>query len=129
LSAPILLPRLPAILVNPGIATPTAAVFKALGAVPPPPRALPRRFGSRAALLAALRAARNDLEAPAMAVSPAVARALAAVATTSGCRLARMSGSGATVFGLYDDRRGAAAAARAIKALEPTWWVRTAMIA
>jgi 4-diphosphocytidyl-2-C-methyl-D-erythritol kinase len=129
LSDPIALPRLHAILVNPGVATPTAAVFRALGAIPSPPRPLPRRLGSRAALLAALRAAPNDLEPAAIAVSPVIAEALAAVAATPDCRLARMSGSGATVFGLYDDCRRAAAAAKAVSAGHAGWWVRTALIA
>jgi 4-diphosphocytidyl-2-C-methyl-D-erythritol kinase len=76
------------------------------------------------ALLSLLAQTRNDLEAPAMALAPAVGTALAAVRSTRACRLARMSGSGATVFGLYDDCRAAAAAARHLRAVNPSWWVK-----
>ena len=75
-------------------------------------------------LLSLLVQTRNDLEAPAMALAPAVGTALAAVRSTRACRLARMSGSGATVFGLYDDCRAAAAAARHLRAVNPSWWIK-----
>jgi 4-diphosphocytidyl-2-C-methyl-D-erythritol kinase len=67
---------------------------------------------------------RNDLERPAIGLQPAIAAVLAALTRVSGCRLARMSGSGATCFGLFDSRRGAAAAARELRAHHPDWWVR-----
>jgi 4-diphosphocytidyl-2-C-methyl-D-erythritol kinase len=69
-----------------------------------------------------LRALRNDLEAPAAALCPPVADALAALRSLPGCLLARMSGSGATCFGLFADE----AAARGAAALLPERWWRAA---
>jgi 4-diphosphocytidyl-2-C-methyl-D-erythritol kinase len=66
-----------------------------------------------------LRAWGNDLEAPALALCPAVGEALAALRTLPGCLLARMSGSGATCFGLFAD---AAAARGAADLLPASWW-------
>jgi 4-diphosphocytidyl-2-C-methyl-D-erythritol kinase len=71
-----------------------------------------------------LKAARNDLEPPARKVQPLVGEALGLVAETHGCRLARMSGSGATVFGLYDDCKAAAEAAKTIQRERRGWWVK-----
>jgi 4-diphosphocytidyl-2-C-methyl-D-erythritol kinase len=72
----------------------------------------------------ALGAARNDLEPPARAVQPLVGEALGLLGETGGCRLARMSGSGATVFALYDDCEASAAAAKAVQRARPEWWVK-----
>lgn len=66
---------------------------------------------------------RNDLEPPARALMPEIGVGLDALAATDRCRLARMSGSGATVFGLYDDPREARRAARALRARLPGWWI------
>ncbi|HEX2136668.1 MAG TPA: 4-(cytidine 5'-diphospho)-2-C-methyl-D-erythritol kinase, partial [Microvirga sp.] len=129
LGPPLALPRLSAVLVNPGTPVATAAVFRELGLRPGERRAGPAgpplaRAGDAAGVIAALAAGRNDLEAPAMRIEPAIAAALDALRSTSGCRLARMSGSGATVFGLYDDRAAAADAAKAIRRARPAWWVK-----
>ena len=67
---------------------------------------------------------RNDLEAPAIGLQPVIAEVLDALRSTPACRLARMSGSGATCFGLFDSTRAAVAAARALRGVHPTWWVR-----
>ena len=75
-------------------------------------------------LLAALKAARNDLEPPALTLQPLIGEALALLGRTDGCRLARMSGSGATVFGLYDDCTAAAEAGKRIRRERPDWWVK-----
>ncbi|MCJ2106592.1 4-(cytidine 5'-diphospho)-2-C-methyl-D-erythritol kinase [Methylobacterium sp. E-041] len=117
----------PAVLINPGVPVPTAPVFKALGLRvgdrlngAPHPEIGP---GSGVeALVAAIGPARNDLEAPALTVAPAIGTALAALRTQAGCRLARMSGSGATVFAVFADRHSASRAARAIGSTQPTWW-------
>ena len=104
-------------LVNPRVPVETPAVFKALGftpgqssdrGAPHPDFAGPTAAGP---LVAPLQAARNDLEPPARALQPLIGEALWPAPATEGCRLARMSGSGATVFGLYDDCTAAAAAA------------------
>jgi 4-diphosphocytidyl-2-C-methyl-D-erythritol kinase len=77
----------------------------------------------RKAFLAFLERRANDLEPAAVQIAPAVAKALAALRKSKGCELARMSGSGATCFGLYASSRAAAAAARRIAAAHPQWWV------
>ena len=125
----IRVPTLFAVLVNPGVAVATAAVFKtldlaALEHLVSSPHAAFGDALTADALLSLLAQTRNDLEAPAMALAPAVGTALAAVRSTRACRLARMSGSGATVFGLYDDCRAAAAAAGHLRAVNPSWWVK-----
>jgi 4-diphosphocytidyl-2-C-methyl-D-erythritol kinase len=120
---------LPAVLVNPGVAMPTASVFSALG--------LPLGAcieGARHPALAGevdspgwierLALARNDLESVAARLSPVVAEALDLMRRQQGCRLARMSGSGATVFGLFPSRAAAARGAKAIRAAQPRWWVK-----
>ncbi|MGH1588394.1 4-(cytidine 5'-diphospho)-2-C-methyl-D-erythritol kinase [Methylobacterium phyllosphaerae] len=118
---------LPAVLINPGVPVATAPVFKALGlavgqdlAGAPHP-AIAQDMGADA-LLSALAKARNDLEPPALTVAPVIGEVLAAL-RARGCRLARMSGSGATVFALFADRRGAVQAAAALRAAHPAWWV------
>ena len=124
------LPRLPAVLVNPGVPVATAPVFRALGRAareagaggPDHPAVAP---GLRASdLLALLREARNDLEPPALTVAPVVGEVLAALRALPGCRLARMSGSGATCFALFDGPGAAEGAARALARARPGWWVR-----
>ncbi|MDP3960437.1 MAG: 4-(cytidine 5'-diphospho)-2-C-methyl-D-erythritol kinase [Pseudorhodobacter sp.] len=121
---PVGLPAAWLVLVNPGVALPTAAVFAALARRDhaPLPRDLPQ-FQGLADLAAFLRLARNDLEAPAIRLAPAIAHCKASLASMSGCLLARMSGSGATCFGLFADPLTAHAAARALQAAQPGWWV------
>jgi len=112
------------VLVNPGVALPTPDVFRALdgrfGAAMP---AVLPRWKDAADLAVFLRTTRNDLEPPAEALAPVIGRVRHALAAQPGCLLARMSGSGATVFGLFADPLGAAAAARTLRAAEPGWWV------
>lgn len=131
LSAPLRLPRLAAVLVNPRVAVPTKDVFAQLGA-PPLKRATPapedRPPTDRAGLLSYLASRTNDLEASAIVLQPVVADVLHALARLRGCRLARMSGSGATCFALFDTAKAAAAAARVLRARQPGWWVRAAML-
>ncbi|MGP9819063.1 4-(cytidine 5'-diphospho)-2-C-methyl-D-erythritol kinase [Salinarimonas sp. NSM] len=120
--------ELPAVLVNPRVPVETRAVFRALGLVPGAVRAAPTTPGPETGLSAAefvahLRAVGNDLEAPAITVAPVVSDVLAAVGATDGCALARMSGSGGTVFGLYGSDADATAAAERIAADHPGWWV------
>jgi 4-diphosphocytidyl-2-C-methyl-D-erythritol kinase len=129
LGPPIRLPTLFAVLVNPGIPVATAAVFQALGIAPGELRAAAPhpRIGdalTHDGLISVLIETRNDLEAAAIALVPAIADALAAVRASPGCRLARMSGSGATVFGLYDDCVAAARAARQLRSAGSGWWIK-----
>jgi 4-diphosphocytidyl-2-C-methyl-D-erythritol kinase len=129
LSEPLDLPRLPAVLVNPGVAVPTKDVFaelridhtKSTGASAPLPQGGAENL---ATLFRALAGDRNDLEAPAIALQPVIADVLDDLRASAACRLARMSGSGATCFGLFDSGRAATAAARNLRTKHPTWWVR-----
>ena len=117
------LPALPLVLVNPGVALATPAVFAALATrdnpgLPP----LPARFADAPALLDWLAATRNDLQEPARALAPAIGEVLDALAH-AGAGLARMSGSGATCFGLFATAPAADAAATRLRAARPGWWV------
>lgn len=121
--APVPLPPFWLVLVNPGVPVPTPAVFAALGRRDNPPMADPPAFRDAEALAAWLAAQRNDLEAPAAILAPEIRAVLDALAAEPGCRLARMSGSGATCFGFFTTAEPALAAAEAIRAAAPGWWV------
>jgi 4-diphosphocytidyl-2-C-methyl-D-erythritol kinase len=75
-------------------------------------------------LLATLAAGGNDLQAPASKLAPVIGDVLSRLAGLPGCRFARMSGSGATCFALFDDCRASAAAAKALVPARPGWWVK-----
>lgn len=116
------LPELPAVLVNPGCEVSTPTVFRALeqcdnAAMGPVPA-----FVDAAGMCDWLAAQRNDLEPAACRVAPIVSDVLAALRDRKSCRLARMSGSGATCFGLFPDRRSADRAADEIRRAHPDWW-------
>ena len=66
---------------------------------------------------------RNDLEPSAMRIAPAIRDCLSALAGFASCRLARMSGSGATCFGLFESPEQADQAAGTVLAEHPDWWV------
>lgn len=119
------LPPLPALLVNPGVPSPTGAVYTAYDADPPADADFPAPpvDWSASAVVGWLAHRRNDLEAPAIALTPAIGEALAVVAALPGVRLTRMSGSGATVFALFDDLASAEAAGASLKNSQPDWWV------
>ncbi len=124
---------LPAVLINPGVPVPTAPVFKALGLgvgerLPGAAHPAIAEESRPNALVAAIGPARNDLEAPALTVAPVIGEALGALRAQAGCRLARMSGSGATVFAIFGHRTQAALAAHAIGAAMPGWWVAATMM-
>jgi 4-diphosphocytidyl-2-C-methyl-D-erythritol kinase len=116
-------PRLPEfgmVLVNPGVAVPTPAVFKArTGGFTPAPM-LPATWPHAAAMAEGLRRCTNDLEQPAISLQPVIAEVLAVLAALPGALLARMSGSGATCFALFPTPAEAAAAAAGIS--RPGWW-------
>lgn len=106
---------MPVLLVNPGVALSTAAVFAGWDRID-------RGGLPDGELIAAAIKARNDLEPPARAIAPAIGDVLDRLAAAPGVRLARMSGSGATCFALFDDAADRAAAAHAIRHAEPHWW-------
>src|SRR5262245_44944195 len=118
-------PRMPALLVNPGVAVATAEVFGRLALVPGQPGfgPIPPREGE---VLAWLAACRNDLQPAAASLVPAVRLVLDQLAASPGCRLARMSGSGATCFGLFVSSEAAGLAARGLK--ERGWWAEPTVL-
>lgn len=118
-------PPLPAawlVLVNPGVAVPTKEVFAARTGPYSALAPLDRAPADAADLARLLKERRNDLAAPAQRIAPSIAAVLASLETNAGCLLARMSGSGATCFGLFATADGAAAAAAAIARQRPDWW-------
>lgn len=124
LRAPDSMPRIPMLLVNPGVAVPTRDVFAALKDRSGVEMSLPRgRFGDTADLLRFLETTRNDLEAPALASQPVIGEVLAAIRALPGALLARMSGSGATCFGIFADDEACTRAAEVLRKSAPGWWV------
>jgi 4-diphosphocytidyl-2-C-methyl-D-erythritol kinase len=128
LSDPLDLPRLFVLLVNPGIAVVTRDVFAALTVPPAGQTAQECPAAGAAALLAEIANGRNDLEGPAIELEPVIADVLAVLRKLPGCQVARMSGSGATCFGLFDSTRATTAAARTLRAGYPAWWVRATVL-
>jgi 4-diphosphocytidyl-2-C-methyl-D-erythritol kinase len=122
------LPALPSahlVLVNPGISVSTAEVFRRLVRRDETRLSPPAAFASLDALVLYLKETRNDLEAPARVIAPVIDTVLNALAN-EGAAFARMSGSGATCFGLFETAESASAAANAIAKAELSWWVRAA---
>ncbi|MGE3066079.1 MAG: 4-(cytidine 5'-diphospho)-2-C-methyl-D-erythritol kinase [Hyphomicrobiaceae bacterium] len=124
------LPDMAAVLACPAVPldpSKTATVYRALAAPPldpaRPPSARTGPLRSLDAVVALLEAEPNDLRAAALSVMPVIAETEAALAASRGCRAVRLSGSGPTCFGLYDDAMAAQAAAQAIARAYPTWWV------
>ncbi len=117
------LPPLHAVLVNPGVEVATPACFARLTTRtnPPMPDPLPRWSGP-ADLIDWLATMRNDLEPPACHIAPVIDDLLETLRADPACRLARMSGSGATCFALTDT--AAHARAMAARLSRPQWWVQ-----
>lgn len=125
---PLALPPFAIVLVNPGVPVPTGAVFAGLASRDNPGMGDLPRCPDAATLFDWLARQRNDLEAPAVAIAPEIGRTLSALAALPACRLARMSGSGATCFGLFPTLPAALAAADALRVAEPEWWVAAAPV-
>ncbi|MDO9586458.1 MAG: 4-(cytidine 5'-diphospho)-2-C-methyl-D-erythritol kinase [Brevundimonas sp.] len=124
------LPPLPALLVNPGAPSSTGAVYRAFDAGSPgrADRPPPPSNWRVSTVIDWLATRRNDLQAPAVARTPAIGEAMAAAVGLPGARLTRMSGSGATVFALFDTAAAAGAAGQVLSALHPGWWVRPTVL-
>jgi 4-diphosphocytidyl-2-C-methyl-D-erythritol kinase len=114
------LPPLPAVLVNPRVDVSTPSVFRALRSKTNSPMDPIPQGPDFHTFCDWLATQRNDLEPPARALTPEIDATLAAL---SDARLARMSGSGATCFGLYPSQTAANAAADRIRTTKPDWWV------
>lgn len=117
------LPETCVVLANPGVAVPTPEVFRGRKEAFSPAARLPRAAQDAADLALLLAERRNDLAAPAQSLAPTIGEALAALQATPDCLLARMSGSGATCFGLYATPAAAQKAAEAVLRQHPSWWV------
>ena len=124
------LPPLHLLLANPGIPVPTKEVFgnlnarRGLGLVCPA-----AAFADAATLLQFLNATTNDLEEPARAIAPGIGEVLGAMAELPGALLVRMSGSGATCFGIFGSAAEATKAGELLRGRHPQWWVRASEIA
>jgi 4-diphosphocytidyl-2-C-methyl-D-erythritol kinase len=127
------LPPLAALIVNPGIPLETKAVFQRM-ALPAGWRttavAHPTIAGGASpdTVFSLLRKGRNDMEDAACVLAPVVVDVLAVLGGAPGCRLARMTGSGATCFGLFTDCRTAGRARKAILRAHPDWWVKSTLL-
>jgi 4-diphosphocytidyl-2-C-methyl-D-erythritol kinase len=122
------LPNIFALLVNPRVPAPTPKVFAAFGLAPrskleSPATSFPAGGADAVTLFDFLSRRRNDLEAAAIRVAPPIAGVLKSLSRIPEARLTGMSGSGATCFALFDDRRCAATARRIVAKEHPEWWV------
>jgi len=135
---PLDLPKLPCVMVNPRIPVATKDVFGALGLRNGEllvgasdvirAAAWPEHGSSVEDWVEALAAGTNDLEAPAMRVQPVIGEVLAALSVTNGAWLARMSGSGATCFAIFENTADAQRAAQKIQSDHPQWWVHAGVL-
>jgi 4-diphosphocytidyl-2-C-methyl-D-erythritol kinase len=117
------IPPLWAILVNPGVEVATPDVFANLQSKENASHGSIPKLGTSEALITWLHEQRNDLEPPAIAVQPIIADILGAISALPDCQLARMSGSGATCFGLFPSEAAAVLAALLLQKDHPNWWV------
>lgn len=135
---PLALPKMPCVLVNPRVAVATRDVFAALGLRNGEllvgvtdviqATAWPEAGASLEDWVEVLAAGANDLEAPATRIQPVIAQVLAALNATNGAWLARMSGSGATCFAIYENTADAQRAAEKIQLDHPGWWVHAGVL-
>jgi 4-diphosphocytidyl-2-C-methyl-D-erythritol kinase len=130
---PLSLPKLPCVLVNPRVPVATRDVFEALGlrngellvgaADVIRATAWPEQGASVEDWVEVLAESSNDLEAPATRIQPVIAEVLSALSATNGAWLARMSGSGATCFAVFENTAEAQRASQKIQLDHPKWWV------
>ena len=132
-------PKMPCVLVNPCVPVATKDVFKALGLrrgelligatdVVMQGSSWPEEGGSLEEWVEALASGSNDLETPAMKIQPVIGAVISALNATNGAWLARMSGSGATCFALYENTADAKRAADKILREHPEWWVHAGVL-
>lgn len=125
------LPPMALVLANPGAPCPTGEVYRMFDSMGLGGSFVEKDFPGVAdfdALVGELAMRANDLEAPAIAVQPAIREALGLVGGAPWVELARLSGSGATVFGLCRTLADAQAAAADIQSQQPDWWVRASPV-
>jgi 4-diphosphocytidyl-2-C-methyl-D-erythritol kinase len=108
---------------------PTKDVFAALNSRSGVDSTLPAgRFNDLADLLRFLDASKNDLEEPARRIQPAIGDVLTAISALPGALFARMSGSGATCFGVFPDDQSCQRAAKSLSAANAGWWVQATAV-
>lgn len=122
------IPPLPAVLINPRIAIPTPTVFAALARRDGTPMDSIPAFSDVESCAMWLSEQRNDLEFPALGIAPVIGDCLDMLAAQNAL-IARMSGTGATCFGVFATRAAAARTADALKAQQPAWWIRQTVLA
>jgi 4-diphosphocytidyl-2-C-methyl-D-erythritol kinase len=131
---PLALPKMPCVMVNPGVPVATRDVFDALGLrngellvgatdVLLQDRSWPETDASIAEWIEAFVEVGNDLEAPAARIQPVITEVLSALGESAGVKLVRMSGSGATCFAIFADDATAQRAAEKIRRAHAAWWV------
>jgi 4-diphosphocytidyl-2-C-methyl-D-erythritol kinase len=131
---PLGLPKMPCVMVNPGVPVATRDVFNALGLrngellvgatdILLQDRSWPEAGASIGEWISAFEEVGNDLEAPALRIQPVIGEVLSALGGADGVRLARMSGSGATCFAIFASAGEAQSAAEKIRRDHPGWWV------
>ena len=135
---PLSLPKMPCVMVNPRVPVATRDVFKALGLRNGQLRvsatdvlrgtAWPEAGASLEDWVEALAAGSNDLEAPATRIQPVIGEVIAVLNASNGAWLARMSGSGATCFAIYENTADAKRAAQQIRLDHPGWWVHAGIL-
>lgn len=135
---PLSLPKMPCVMVNPRVPVATKDVFKALGLRHGEllvgvtdviqAAAWPEQGASVEDWVEALAASSNDLEAPAMRLQPVIGEVLSALNAANGAWLARMSGSGATCFAIFENTAEAQRAAQKIQIDRPNWWVHAGVL-
>jgi 4-diphosphocytidyl-2-C-methyl-D-erythritol kinase len=135
---PLSLPIMPCVLVNPRVPVATRDVFKALGLRNGEllvgatdvirATAWPEKGASVEDWVESLAAGSNDLEAPATRIQPVIGEVIAALSATNGAWLARMSGSGATCFAIFENTADAQRAAKKIQIDQPQWWVHAGVL-
>lgn len=130
-------PQLPCVMINPRVAVATKDVFAALGLAKGEKlkrmsggveKPWPADSANPDDWLDAIAASSNDLEAPALKVEPVIGDVLSALRALPGIRLAQMSGSGATCFGIFGTADEARRAAIAIEKTHPGWWVHAGVL-
>jgi 4-diphosphocytidyl-2-C-methyl-D-erythritol kinase len=135
---PLALPKMPCVLVNPCVPVPTKDVFAALGLRSGEllvgasdvlqSSAWPEEGASLEDWVEALSLSSNDLEEPAMRIQPVIGEVLSALNATNGAWLARMSGSGATCFAIYENTAEAERASQKLLREHPKWWVHVGVL-
>lgn len=116
------------VLANPGIDCRTADVFAQFRGPFREPRSLATKIEGFRELVETLTGTQNDLQNAAQEIAPVITDVLKALSAQKGCGLVRLSGSGATCFGLFEHDRAAQKAELALQAANPSWWVKAGWI-